>query len=54
VAAERYNDHVVMCMEMFVYVTMESETTSQASRALRHRWARHIKNSKRQHIGFAE
>ena len=51
---ERHNDHAVMCVEMFVYVLVESEASSQASGALRHRWARHVKNSKRQHIGFAE
>src|SRR5580704_705735 len=54
VTTERHDDHAVMCVEMFVYVLVESEASSQASGALRHRWARHVKNSKRQHIGFAE
>ena len=43
-----------MGVEMFVYVLVESQASSQTSGPLRHRWARYVKNSKRQDIGFAE
>ena len=51
---ERHNDHAVMGVEVFVYVLVESQASSQTSGSLRHRWARYVKNSERQDIGFAE
>jgi len=43
-----------MPMQVFVHVFVEGDASRQASRALRHRRARCIKNSKRQHIRLTQ
>jgi hypothetical protein len=52
--AERHNNQIVMCVKIFVYVTVEREASSQAGRALRHSRARCVKDTKWQHISLAE